>query len=483
MLKQQHTLQQTQKLSPLQIQVARLLELPLIELEEYVRQEMEENPTLEAGDETTQHELIAGDDAGDSHETAEEISLNDYRTEDDIPDYKLQASNQTPVERQPEFAYTGSNTLAEFLEEQLALRELSPDVGTTARYIIGNLDSNGYLSRPLPDLADDIAFATGQDIPTELLEEALSVVQELDPAGVGATDLRECMLLQLERRRANDATNLAYRVIDTEFEAFSKKHYEKIERNLNVTQEELRQALQEILTLTPKPGNAWSDPFAESREQIIPDFLIENIDGELLLSLNNANIPALHVSGHYIDLFEDWNNNRANRTADTRNALQFVKQKIDSARWFIEAIKQRHQTLTRTMQVIIRLQREFFLTGDESKLRPMILKDVAAEAGYDISTISRVSNSKYVQTDFGVYPLKSLFGDAFVTTEEGEEISSREIKKILTECIEQEDKKKPLPDDKLSEMLKERGYLVARRTVAKYREQLGIPVARLRKEI
>ncbi|MEG1187904.1 MAG: RNA polymerase factor sigma-54 [Bacteroidales bacterium] len=482
MLKQQQTLQQTLKLSPQQIQVIRMLELPVLELEERVRQELEDNPTLEEGTEAAQNDLTPDMDEGDTFESAEEISLGDYRTEDDIPDYKLQASSREQDERQPEFSYTTTSTLHEQLLEQLELKELSEPEMEGARYLIGNLDNNGYLTRSLSAISDDLAFSTGLDIPISLLEDALAIIQELDPAGVGAVDLRDCLLLQLGRKKGTPASQLAYRIVEEEFEAFTKKHYEKLQKSLGCTEEELREAFQEILSLNPKPGNAFSDQFEERMEQIIPDFLVENIDGKLFLSLNNSNIPELHVNNSYVEMFQDWNNNKANRTNDNRNAVLFVKQKLDAARWFIEALQQRNHTMTLTMSVILELQKEFFLTGDEVNLRPMILKDVAERTGFDISTISRVSNSKYVLTDFGVFPLRFFFSEASQNTE-GEEISTREVKKILAECVAAEDKKKPLSDDKLSEILKQRGYTVARRTVAKYREQQGIPVARLRKEI
>lgn len=482
MLKQQQILQQTLKLSPQQIQVIRMLELPVLELEERVRQELEDNPTLDEGAEPQTPESNNDTDETDTYESAEEISLGDYRSEDDIPDYKLQASSREQEERQPEFSYTRTSTFHEQLLEQIDLKEINEPLRETARYLIGNLDNNGYLSRPLTAISDDLAFSTGIDIPLSVLEEALNIVQELDPPGVGATDLQECLLLQLERKRATNAARLAYRIIHEEFEAFSRKHYDKLQKTLDISEEELREALQEILTLNPKPGNAYSDLFEDKMEQIVPDFVVENIDGELYLNLNNANIPELHVNNSYVEMFQDWNNNKANRTSDTKNAVLFVKQKLDAARWFIDALQQRNNTLMHTMQVILDLQKEFFLTGDEARLRPMILKDVAERTGFDISTISRVSNSKYVLTDFGIFPLKFFFSEASQTTD-GEEISTREVKKILAECVAGEDKKKPLSDDKLSELLKQRGYTVARRTVAKYREQQGIPVARLRKEI
>ncbi len=479
MLRQQQVLQQTQKLSPQQIQVIRMLELPVLELEDRIRQELEENPTLEEGAESGTQENQ--EDNETTYESAEEISLGDYRSEDDIPDYKLQASNRAKDERQPEYTYTDSASLQEYLIDQLHLKETEPRILATAEYIIGTLDNNGYMNRPLSAIADDIAFATGADIPEELLEEALLSIQELDPPGIGARDLRECLLLQLERKRASRSTTLAYRIVDEEFESFSKRHYEKILKNLEIGEEELKGALQEILALNPKPGNAWSDVFEDKMEQIVPDFTVESIDGELIITLNNSNIPELRINNSYADMLEDWNN-KNNRSSDTRNAILFVKQKLDSAKWFIDAIRQRNHTMMRTMEVIAELQRDYLLTGDERKLRPMILKDVAERAGFDISTISRVSNSKYVQTDFGVLLLKEFFSEG-AQKEDGEEVSTREIKKILQEMVDAENKKKPLADDRLSEMLKERGYPVARRTIAKYRDQLGIPVARLRKEI
>lgn len=482
MLKQQQTLQQTLKLSPQQIQLIRMLEMPVLELEERVRQELEDNPTLEEGSDIAASESQIDTDENDAYESSEEIDLGDYRSEDDIPDYKLQSSSREMEERQPEYNYTRTSSFHEQLIEQLELKELPEATLESARYLIGNIDNNGYLTRPLSAIADDLAFATGIDIPVSIFEEALSVIQELDPAGVGASCLQECLLLQLERKRGTHISQLAYQIVDKEFDAFTKKHYDKLQKAFGCNEEELREAFQEILSLNPKPGNAYSDIFDDKMEQIVPDFIVENIDGELVLTLNNGNIPELHVNNAYVDMFQDWNSNKANRKADVRNAVTFAKQKLDAAKWFIEAIQQRNVTMTLTMKVILELQKEFFLTGDETRLRPMILRDVAERTGYDISTISRVSNSKYVLTDFGVFPLRFFFSEASQTTE-GEEISTREVKKILAECIANEDKKKPLSDDKLSEMLQQRGYSVARRTVAKYREQQGIPVARLRKEI
>ena len=392
MQKQQQILQQTLKLSPQQIQVFKMLELPVIELEVRVRRELEENPTLEEGVENSddkENDPFSQDADNDEYKedsrSQEEISLDDYRNEDDIPDYKLQSSNRAKDERAPEFTYSDSSTFFEFLNDQIALKDLSDVQKACAEYIIGNLDNNGYLNRPLSAIADDIAFATGMDISEEILEDALMIIQDLDPAGVGARDLRECLLLQLERMKATRAHSIAYEIIDTEFEIFSKKHYDKILKNLNITKEELKMALHEIMTLNPKPGNSWSNNFEDKMEQIVPDFIIENINDDLIISLNNSNIPELKINNTYSAMCEDWAN-KANRNSETKNAMLFVKQKLDSARWFIDAIKQRNNTMLQTMNAIVTLQRDFFLTGDEAKLRPMILKDVAERTDLDFST-------------------------------------------------------------------------------------------------
>ena len=353
MQKQQQVLQQTLKLSPQQIQVFRMLELPVLELEDKVRRELEENPTLEEGHEQSNNDTSDNNDEQDYKDdkrSSEEISLDDYRSEDDIPDYKLQASNRARDERSPEFTYSASGSFFDYLNDQIALKDLSDKERACVEYIIGNLDNNGYLNRPLSAISDDIAFSTGSEIPDDMLEDALSVIQDLDPAGVGARDLRECMLLQLERKKATPVHNIAYEIIDKEFEAFTKKHYEKICRNLNISEHMLKDALKEIVSLNPKPGNAWSDNFEDKREQIIPDFIIENIDGELFVTLNNSNIPELRVSNTYSEMIEDWGN-KANRNSDTKNAVMFIKQKLDSARWFIDAIKQRNNTLLQTIKI------------------------------------------------------------------------------------------------------------------------------------
>lgn len=478
MLKQQLQQKLQQKLSPQQIQVIRLLELTTVEFEERVKQELVENPALDEGaTQPEEKDFTADNDNNDS----EDISLGDYYSEDDIPEYKLE-ERRAKTERREEIPFSGSSSFHDYLIKQLGERNLNAEQYKIAEYIIGNIDDDGYLRRDLNAISNDIVFQTSIDIPPEKLETYLQIIQGFDPPGIGASNLRECLMLQLRRKVQTREIELAYKVLENCFEEFSKKHYDKIIRQLNISEKDLKSAIQEIITLNPKPGSQWSDSAVDNNVQITPDFIVETQDGEIYLSLNSGNIPQLKVSRNYTEMFEDYNNNAENQTREKRDALLFVKQKLDAAQWFIDAIHQRQQTMLKTMQVIIDLQRDFFLTGDELALKPMILKDVAEKAGLDISTVSRASNSKYVQTNFGIFPLRFFFGEA-VQNNSGEEISTREIRTLLQSCIDKEDKKNPLADDKLCELLKEQGYTIARRTVAKYREQLGIPVARLRKEI
>ncbi len=483
MLKQYQSLQQKQKLSPQQIQVIRMLELPVIELEERVKQELQDNPTLEVGpDDSSANDIDNFDESNsDNFTSSEELSLGDYRSEDDIPDYKLRSTNYEQQVRQPETTYTGSSSLIESLDEQISLRDLSEIQKEIAHYIIGNIDSNGYLSRSIKAIQDDIFINTGQDIPLYVFEEALSQVQELDPAGVGAESLQQCLSLQLERKKATPATNLAFLLVNEAFDDIGKRRYDAMMQQFDISEQELKDALHEITILNPKPGSLLDDPLESKKEQIIPDFIVEVEDGVIHLSLNNSNLPPLRISRSYQEMLEDYSNT-VNQNASQKQAVMYMKQKIDAAQSFISAINTRNQTLQLTMQAIIDRQREFFLTGDERKLQPMILKDIATPTGFDISTISRVSNSKFVQTDYGIFPLKFFFTDG-TQTSDGETITTREVKQLLAQIIEKEDKRKPLSDDKLCEQLTEKGYNIARRTVAKYREQLNIPVARLRKEL
>ncbi len=488
MLKQQLRQQLQQKLSPQQIQVIRLLELPAIELEEKVKHELEENPALEEGkempDEFDQADGEIGENSDsmtENNEGEDDLSLGDYLTEDDIPDYKLQEIRDKSTKKE-DIPFSVSESLNEFLLQQLGFRNLPDKEMKIAEYIIGNIDDDGYLRRDLGAIADDLMFQAGLDISEKDVENILKMIQDFEPTGVGARNLQECLCIQLQKKEQTPETPIAIQIIQHYFEDFSRKHYEKILRGLDISEETLKKAIREITLLNPKPGNAWGGTMETAMSQIIPDFIVDSNNGEITLSMNNRGIPDLRINKEYQDMFQDYTSNKANQTSERKNAIQFVKQKLDAAQWFIDAVKQRQETLMRTMEAIIQLQREFFLTGDEATLRPMILKDVAEKTGYDISTISRVSNSKYVQTNFGIYSLKYFFSES-MQTDSGEEISTREVKKIMKEHIEAEDKRKPLTDEELASILKEKGYVIARRTVAKYREQLGIPVARLRKEI
>ena len=481
-LKQQLQLKQQQRLSPLQMQVIKLTELPTLELEERIKQELEDNPALEEGIETSDDfdDLDGYNENGeDQNISQEDIALGDYLNDEEIPDYQISSSRQVVKEEIP---FSVASSLHEYLVEQLTECELSEEGKKVAEYIIGNIDDSGYLDRSLSAISDDLIFQQNIDVSIDKLEQILKVIQDFEPAGIAARNLQECLLLQLERREQTEITELSIKILSKYFDDFSKRHYDKIIKQLSIDEDTLKEAIQEITTLNPKPGNNWGDSLSLTLNTIVPDFIVETYNGELYLSLNNRNIPDLKVSREYSDLLKGYSESKEGMSNDSKNAALFVKQKLDSARWFIEAIRQRQETLQRTMQAIIDLQYDFFLTGDEAQLRPMILKDVAERTGYDISTISRVSNSKYVQTNFGIYSLKYFFSES-MQTDTGEEISSREVKAILKECIEAEDKKKPLTDDKLCEILKEKGYVIARRTVAKYREQMNIPIARLRKEI
>lgn len=490
MLKQglQQTLQQ--KLSPQQIQVIKLLEVPAMQLEQRIKKEIEENPALEEGEADYESDAREeglqqeADDAPDEDPYTDEFSIEDYLPDDDdIPQYRLAANNWSPDDEQREIPYSGTATFHESLLEQLALRRgLAGRRRALAEYLIGNIDDDGYLRRKLPAIVDDLLFASNLAVEVAELEDALSEVQELDPAGVGARDLQECLRLQLERMDpAADEVRAARKIVAHYFAEFTRKHYDKIMARLDIDESELRAAIEVITRLNPKPGGAFNDPAQQNLTLIIPDFILAWQGGRPQVTLNAQNVPELHISKAYTDMLEEYSGNK-NRTRKDREAISFVKQKLDSARGFIEAIRQRQDTLLRTMEAILAYQQRYFATGDERDLRPMILKDVADATGLDISTISRVANSKYIQTEFGILSLKSFFSEA-MTNDAGEEVSTREIKKILRECIDAEDKRRPLTDDKLTRILGEKGYPIARRTVAKYREQLNMPVARLRKEL
>lgn len=485
MLKQQLQQKLQQKLSPAQIQVIKMLEIPTLEFEERIRQEIEENPALEEGQEVSESSDEENDfDSEDEYnDDGGDFDMDDYMPDDDIPDYKLQSNNTSKDDKHEDIPFSAGFTFHEHLIEQVGLLDLTEREELLIKYIIGNIDDEGYLRRDAELMVDDIVFQVGIETDDDEMKRLIKVVQELDPAGVGASDLRECLLLQLNRREQIIDIKNAKRILTDYFEEFSKKHYDKIIKGLNLTEEGLKDALDEIIHLNPKPGNAWGGNVLEkSMSAVVPDFIVENDGGKLFVHLNNSNVPELRVNSTYSDMFKDYSQNKSNQTKEMQDAVMFVKQKIDAARWFIDAIKQRQQTLLTTMTAIVEFQKEYFLEGDEIYLKPMVLKDIADKTGYDISTVSRVSNSKYVQTEFGIFPVKYFFSES-MTNDSGEEVSTREIKKIMQECIDEEDKKTPLNDDKLVDVLKGKGYLIARRTVAKYREQLNIPVARLRKEI
>lgn len=484
MLKQQLQQKLQQKLSPAQIQVIKMLEVPTLELEERIRQELEENPALEEGPDMMDDSEKFEEGAENNEDSGnDDFDMDEYVADDDIPDYKLKINNTSKDDKREDIPFSAGLTFHEFLIDQLGLQDLTENEQKLAEYVIGNIDEEGYLRRSSEAMVDDLVFQSGVQTTDEEMERIIKIVQGFDPAGVCAGDLQECLLLQLERKEQTADTKLALKVMHDYFEEFSKKHYDKITRSLNINDETMKNIINEIVRLNPKPGNAWGGNVLEkSMSVIVPDFILENNEGELTVHLNNSNIPELRVSAAYNEMLQAYSSNKTNQTREMKDAVFFVKQKIDSARWFIDAIKQRQQTLLTTMITIVDFQKDFFLDGDETKLRPMILKDIADKTGYDISTISRVSNSKYIQTEFGIFPVKYFFSES-MTNQSGEEISTREIKKILQECVDNEDKKKPLNDDMLANVLKEKGYIIARRTVAKYREQLNIPVARLRKEI
>lgn len=472
--------QQVQTLSPQQILVVKLLELPAVELEDSVRAELLENPALEEGKEETAVDDLS-ENADNDQSDNEYDSLGDYLTEDDIPDYKLQERNKSKGEQAEEIPFSDTTSFYETLQEQLRERNLTEHQQALAEYLIGSLDDDGLLRKTLDSISDELAIYAGVDAKEQELEEVLSIIQDFDPPGLGARSLQECLLIQIKRKEPSSLQQTELNIIEKCYEEFTRKHWDKIIQRLNLSEEEFEAAINEITKLNPRPGSSLGEVIGRNMQQIVPDFIVETFDdGSIVLSLNNKNMPELRMSREFNDMLQEHTYNKANQTKESKEAMLFLKQKMDAAQGFIDAIKQRQNTLQTTMEAIIDLQRPFFQEGDESLLRPMILKDVAERTGLDISTISRVSNSKYVQTNFGIYSLKYFFSDGY-TTEDGEEMSVREIRRILKECIDNENKKKPLTDDELADILKEKGYPIARRTVAKYRQQLNIPVARLRK--
>ncbi len=481
-LKQQQELRQTQRLSPLQMQVIKLIELNNVEVEDRIKLELEDNPALETADNELSTENESDDSSVENDITLEDMILGDYPSDEDVPDYHVSGNYSKNEPNFIEISYYDDKSLHDILLEQIRLLNLDLRKQIIAEYIVGSLDKNGYLERDLQSISNDLLFQQDMNVSTLQLEDMLYEIQDLDPSGVGARDLKECLLLQLKREEPNKDINLAINILTDYFDEFSKKHYDKIIRQLNVTQEELKDAVDEIISLNPKPGNTLGGTMETAMSNITPDFLVDSYNGEVSIQLNNSNIPSLRVNRNFSEMLKGYSNNKVSMSTDDKNAMLFMKQKVDSARWFIDAVKQRQNTLQRTMEAIVGLQYDFFASEDEAMLKPMILKDVAEKTGFDISTISRVSNSKYVQTNTGIYPLKFFFSESMQTTD-GEDISSREVKMILKECIENENPQKPLTDDRISKILNEKGYVIARRTAAKYREQMNIPVARLRKKL
>ena len=469
MIKQGLQQKQQQGLSPLQIQTIKLLELPTIELEQRIRKEIEENPVLD--------EVISSEENEDG--TPKNVSLSDYSADDPTPSYRYYVNNQGKDLKPQHNTFSVKESFHQNLLMQLGYSDLTGKDMQVARFIVGSLDDDGYLRRDLESLTDDIAFRLNIETTPERVEEILYKIQEFEPIGVGARSLQECLLLQLRAAKPNKARENALVILQDFFDEFTRKHYDKIISKMSISRDELKSAIDEIVRLNPRPGGQIDDSYVEQAQQVVPDFVLENKDGELILSMPKFSVPELRVNKRYAEILM----NSANASGRSgKEAASFVKQKLDSAKWFVEAIKQRQNTLLNTMNAILNFQREFFQDGDEAKLKPMVLKNIAEKTGLDISTISRVVNCKYIQTNFGIYPLKYFFSEGLVNNS-GEEVSTREIKKVLMESIEAEDKSKPLTDEELVTVLSQKGYKVARRTVAKYREQLNLPIARLRKEV
>lgn len=482
MLKQSLQQKLMQKLSPQQIQLMKLLQLPTVALEQRIKEELESNPALDEGkeNEDANEEEERYEERDDSNEEFEEFDFSDYM-DDETPDYKYKVQNKGRDDDEKDIPYSGGTTFHERLTSQIGLQNISEKEEVIAEHLIGSLDDSGYLRRDLTAIEDDLAFRKNIMATQAEIEKVLRVIQDMDPAGVGARDLQECLLLQIKRKTQNTLTKkIAIEILENYFNEFTKKHYTKIIERLEIEEADLKIAIEEILKLNPKPGNSLNTS-GKSVQVVVPDFNLSIDDGEISISLNGRNAPQLHVSNEYRGMIDHYQKSKQKNKAD-KEALTFVKQKLDSAKWFIEAIQQRQNTLIQTMKAIVEYQKPYFLEGDETKLKPMILKDIAERIHMDISTVSRVVNSKYVSTPYGTFLLKSFFSES-LSTDDGDEVSTREVKKILMDIIESENKKKPYTDDKLSQMLQEKKYHIARRTIAKYREQLNIPVARLRKEL
>ncbi|MFT4611662.1 MAG: RNA polymerase sigma-54 factor [Glaciecola sp.] len=486
MLKQYLQFKLSQKLSPQQIQLMKLIQLPTQAFEQRIKQELEENPALDTGkDEKDEDKLDefdnSEDDFNDNEEiNTEDINIDEYLSDDDVPDYRTQVSNYSSDDEEKVMPYAAGTSFTQHLTNQLNTFRLNDEERDIAEFLVGSVDESGYIRRALSDIMDDLAFTQNIFTSEDKIETVLQKVHQLDPAGVGARNLQECLSIQLHRKEKYPDVELACNIIDKAFDQFTKKHYKKLLQKFDITEVQLKDAISEIERLNPKPGGSYAGNNRRA-EHVVPDFAIKIVDGELDLTLNGRNAPELHVSREYSNMMKGYKDAK-DKSKSQKDAVMFIKQKLDAAKWFIEAIRQRQQTLFVTMSSIMHYQKEYFLTGDERNLRPMILKDIADEIEMDVSTVSRVANSKYVDTPYGTKLIKEFFSES-MTNDQGEEVSTREIKKILETVIEEEDKKKPLTDEKLAKILKEKGYPIARRTVAKYREQLDISVARLRKKI
>lgn len=486
MLKQGLQFKLSQKLSPLQIQLMKLIQLPTQEFEQRLKQELEENPALEIEDENAEdydNSQLSDtydeyDDSGNESINTEDINIDEYLSDDEIPNYKTQANNYSADDEEKDIPFASGPSFTQHLKNQINTYRLTEEEEIITDFLIGSIDDSGYIRRDLVDILDDLAFTENIFTNEKELERLLKIVQQLDPAGVGARDLRECLILQLRRKEEKPSINLAIDILENGFEPFVKKHYDKLLQKFHVSNEELKDAIKQIERLNPKPGGSFVGN-SKITEQIVPDFTIRIVDGELELTLNSRNAPDLHVSNEYNNLMHGYKDS-SEKSKSQKEAVMFIKHKLDAAKWFIDAIKQRQQTLLLNMNAIMQHQKEYFLTGDERKLKPMILKDIADVIDMDVSTVSRVASSKYVSTPYGTKLIKEFFSES-MKNDQGEDVSTREIKNILETVIKEEDKKKPLTDDRLAIILKKKGYPIARRTIAKYREQLDIPVARLRK--
>jgi len=480
MLKQRLQQKLLQKLSPQQIQLMKMIQLPTQAFEQKLQQEIEENPALETGKETEENDEAFSEEFDDEHETIEtDINIDEYLSDDEIPNYKLQANNYSPDDDEKSIPYASGKSFNQYLLEQLNTYRFSDKDYIIAEFLIGSIDDSGYLRRSVEDILDDLAFSQNLFAEAHEIENIFSIIHQLDPAGVGSRDLKECLILQLSRKKITEARTLAIKILNDSFNQFVKKHYKKLILKHQITEDELRLAIKEIESLNPKPGGNFGNSTKLSG-QIIPDFNIRIEENELHLQLNNRNAPELHISKEYNNLLKGYQES-TNKSKAQKEAVFFVKQKLDAAKWFIDAVKQRQQTLLMTMDAIMHYQKNYFLTGDERLLKPMILKDIAEAVNMDVSTISRVANSKYVDTPYGTKLIKEFFSES-MKNDQGDDVSTKKIKQILHSLINKENKKKPATDDKLADLLKKEGYPIARRTVAKYREQLGLPVARLRKQ-